>query len=178
VISSPGNLEICHPFCRVNPVEKWPGAGSQDSIHYYSGLVFHRSFTEWIDGVGYDLEVGARQGPRSAVAWRIFPQKGAECLLRITVEPHALQRMPSLIRWLPHYGYLRPLLRRYLASVVRGVEWCVATGSRVSRNQFGPHWLFSPSSDPGGWHTTSGAGCWSGWGAAEPWVVRFRSQRN
>ena len=28
VISSPGNVESCHPFCEKNPVHKWPGVGS------------------------------------------------------------------------------------------------------------------------------------------------------
>ena len=42
VISSPGNLAHCHPFCENNPVEKWPGKGSLDSVYYYSGWVYHR----------------------------------------------------------------------------------------------------------------------------------------
>ena len=29
VISKPGNLEYFHPFCESNPVDNWPGVGSE-----------------------------------------------------------------------------------------------------------------------------------------------------
>lgn len=29
----PGNLELCHPFCRSNPVQSWPGKDSIDEVH-------------------------------------------------------------------------------------------------------------------------------------------------
>ena len=70
IISSPGNLEDFHPFCESNPVEKWPGVGSRDTIHYYSGWVLQREFTNWIDGVGYDLTIGRDGGRKSFVSWR------------------------------------------------------------------------------------------------------------
>jgi hypothetical protein len=44
VISAPGNLEACHPFCAKNPVAAWPGEDSRDSVHYLSGWVFERRF--------------------------------------------------------------------------------------------------------------------------------------
>ena len=44
-ITKPGNLEDCHPFCKKNPVYEWPGVGSKDVIHYYSGWVFHLAHT-------------------------------------------------------------------------------------------------------------------------------------
>ena len=67
VISAPGNLETCHPFCARNPVHRWPGADSHDEIHYLSGRVFERRFRSWIEGVGYDLEVGRPGGRTSSV---------------------------------------------------------------------------------------------------------------
>ena len=75
VISSPGNLEDCHPFCDKNPVAKWPGVGSLDTIHYYSGWVLHREFINWIDGVGYDLTIGRKGGRKSYVSWRITEEQ-------------------------------------------------------------------------------------------------------
>ena len=72
-ISMPGNLELCHPFCATNPVEVWPGEGSVDQIHYLRGWVFERRFCRWIEGVGYDLNIGRRGGSSSFVSWRIMP---------------------------------------------------------------------------------------------------------
>ena len=144
VISSPGNLAHCHPFCEDNPVEKWPGKGSLDSVYYYSGWVYHRHFTEWIDGVGYDLEIGRKKGRKSQVSWRIQKINDFESTLTITVFPQGLQHLAVMIRWLPHFIYLRPMLKRYLISVVKGFEWYITTGEPVKRNQFGSHKWFSP----------------------------------
>ena len=142
-ISLPGNLELCHPFCAKNPVDVWPGEASRDEIQYLSGLVFERRFCRWIDGVGYDLEIGARGGRMSFVSWRILPNAGGESTLRIAVYPHVLQQVPVVIRWLPHWLRLRPMLTNYLSSVVRGFEWYVTRGEAVPRDQFGSHPWFS-----------------------------------
>ena len=146
-VSMPGNLEHCHPFCKRNPVEVWPGEGSRDAIHYLSGRVLERRFCRWIDGVGYDLEIGRRGGRSSFVSWRILPGRDQDCTLRIAVYPHILQGIPVAIRWLPHALRIRPMLRSYLESVVKGFEWYVTRGEPVPRNQFGSHPWFSARSD-------------------------------
>ena len=142
-ISMPGNLELCHPFCARNPVQKWPGADSRDEVHYLSGWVYERRFMRWLEGIGYDLEIGRRGGGTSLVTWRISPVDAGDCSLRITVHPHVLQRVPVAIRWLPHLLRLRPMLRSYLSSVVRGFEWYVIRGEAVPRDHFGRHPWFS-----------------------------------
>jgi hypothetical protein len=143
VIAMPGNLEPCHPFCAKNPVEVWPGAGSRDEIYYLSGWIFERRFNRWIEGVGYDLEIGRSGGRTSFVSWRIMPQGNQNCVLIITIYPHVLQNVPLAVRWIPHVVRLAPMLRRYLSSVVRGFEWYVIRGEPVPRNQFGSHPWFS-----------------------------------
>ena len=151
VISMRGNLELCHPFCAKNPVQVWPGEGSRDEVHYLSGWVFERRFCRWIDGVGYDLEIGRRGGSSSFVSWRLMPVDKQDCILRIAVYPNALQNIPAAIRWVPHILRLGPMLRRYLSSVVRGFEWYVTRGESVPRNQFGAHpWFSAPQSDARG----------------------------
>ncbi len=147
VISTPGNLEFCHPFCAKNPVQVWPGKESRDEVHYLSGWVFERRFCRWIEGIGYDLKIGRRGGGSSFVSWRIMPGDNQACILKITVYPHALQNIPVAIRWLPHILRLGPLLKRYLSSVVRGFEWYIIRGEPVPRNQFGSHpWFSAPKS--------------------------------
>ena len=143
IISKPGNLEACHPFCERNPVQVWPGPGSRDEVHYLSGWVYERQFTNWIEGVGYDLDIGRPGGGQSAVSWRISPIDDSTCALRITVRPHAAQKFPPVIRWVPFLLWLRPRLRSYLDSVVRGFEWYVARNEPVPRNAFGEHPWFS-----------------------------------
>ena len=151
-ISMPGNLEPCHPFCAKNPVEVWPGEESRDEVHYLSGWVFERRFCKWIEGIGYDLEIGRRGGGKSFVSWRILPGDNDDCTLKITVYPHVLQNVPVAIRWLPHVMRLGPMLRKYLLSVTRGFEWYVISGEPVPRNQFGSHPWFSASKSSA--HTT------------------------
>ena len=148
-ISAPGNLEPCHPFCASNPVQEWPGENARDEVHYLSGWVFERRFLRWVDGVGYDLDIGRRGGKRSLVSWRISSPESHGCVLRIAVYPHVLQRVPVVIRWIPHTLRLRPLLRSYLSSVTRGVEWYVTRREPVPRNQFGSHPWFSGPQQPG-----------------------------
>jgi hypothetical protein len=139
----PGNLEPCHPSCASNPVHAWPGEASVDEVHYLSGWVFERRFYRWIEGVGYDLEIGRRGGRQSFVSWRIVPVDDQISVLRIAVYPYILQPVPAVVRWLPHLLCVRPMLRRYLSSVVRGFEWYLTRGQPVPRNQFGSHPWFS-----------------------------------
>lgn len=143
VISTPGNLAPCHPFCAENPVHQWPGPDSRDEVHYLNGWVFERRFRRWLEGVGYDLEVGRPGGRSSFVTWRILPVEAQSCQLRIAVYPFPLQGLPVALRWLPHVLYLGPRLRSYLSSVVRGFEWFVTRDEPVPRNQFGRHPWFS-----------------------------------
>ena len=144
-VSAPGNLELCHPFCAKNPVLTWPGPDSRDEVHYLSGWVYERRFLKWQDGSGYDLEIGRQGGGKSYVSWRIIPVDSQSCVLKITVYPHVLQHWPSVLRWIPHVLHLRPLLGRYLESVVKGFEWYVVRGEPVPRNQFGRHpWFSAP----------------------------------
>lgn len=149
-ISRPGNLELCHPFCASNPVRVWPGPHSEDEVHYLSGWVYVRRFRNWIEGVGYDLDIGRSGGATSAVSWRIRPIDDQSCALKITVYPHVLQNVPVVIRWLPHLFRLAPMLRRYLKSVIGGFDWYLRSGEPVPRDHFGRHPWFSASKSAGG----------------------------
>ena len=146
-ISSLSNLEDCHPFCAKNPVDTWPGVGAKDTIHYYSGWVLHREFTNWIDGVGYDLTIGRAGGRQSYVSWRITQEQENNSTLSITLYPHALQNIPVAIRWIPHLASIRPTMQSYLESVVKGFAWFIITGQPVAKNQFGAHAWFSPENN-------------------------------
>lgn len=142
-ITASGNLAYCHPFCEKNPVDQWPGVGAKDTIHYYSGWVLHREFSNWVDDVGYDLIIGRKGGRQSYVSWRITQDGDNLSTLNITLYPHVLRNVPVAIRWIPHFAFIRPKMQNYLDSVVRGFEWFITTGTPVTKNQFGSHPWFS-----------------------------------
>ncbi len=143
VISAPGNLESCHPFCKQNPVHAWDGADSRDEIHYLSGWMYERRFSEWYDGRGYDLEMYRGEQHIASVAWRITDVDEASSLLEIIVYPRVFQHWPAIARWFAHWLRIKPYLRSYLRSVVMGFEWYITKGERVPRDAFGKHPWFS-----------------------------------
>ncbi len=142
VISAPGNLEECHPFCASNSVAEWSGVGSQDTVEYYNGRLIERRFTTWLEGAGYDLEVSDANGRVASVSWRLAAHQGTTTLT-IGLTPRFQAAFPPVIRWIADRGVVRPMLRRYLRAVLRGIEWRVTTGQPVHRNQFGTHRWFS-----------------------------------
>ena len=148
VISMPGNLELCHPFCESNTVKAWPGPDSIDEIHYLSGWRMQRHFCNWIEGVGYDLNIGRKGGKTSFVSWRIKSIDETNSILRIAIYPGIFQDIPVPIRWIPHFMYIKPKLRTYLESVTKGFAWYLTRGEPVPRNQFGSHAWFSTSNPP------------------------------
>jgi hypothetical protein len=146
-IASPRSLIASHPFLADNPVEAWAGADSRDEVHYLNGVVYQRRFRGWQEGAGFDLEI-FHKGTKSAwVSWRIVPVVAAcandRTNFSITVYPLVMQHLPPIVRWLPHLFVLRPRLRAYLESVVRGYEWYITKGEPVPRNQFGAHPWYS-----------------------------------
>ncbi len=143
VMAQPGALALYHPFCAANPVTKWPGVGARDTISYLSGVVLNRRFTAWDEGRGYELEIGNDEWPVSRVRWELTAKDAEESELTISVWPSAFSEYPTFLMSLLHRWYLVPLLRRYLRSVLRGLDHYLTTGHKVVPNQFGRVWLFS-----------------------------------
>ncbi len=143
VISKPGNLELCHPFCESNPVEKWSGTESIDYVIYYNGLKFQRIFTKWIEDLGYDLLIGRKNGKKSKVIWRINKINNSKSQLKIAIYPHNTKKYPNIIKFLIYYIYVQPMLLKYLSAVLKGFRWYIVQGKTVQKNQFGKHKWFS-----------------------------------
>ena len=142
VISAPGHLELVHPFCERNVVFEWPGESASDQICYRSGWIYDRRFTRWIDGVGYDLEIGAANEPTSQVSWRLERRDDYVTDLKIVLSPRRVVDIPG-IRRLVRWGVVGPMMRRYLRSVTAGVDWFVTHQTPVQPDQFGFHPWFS-----------------------------------
>ncbi len=143
VISKPGILELCHPFCKSNPVENWDGNKSIDMVLYYSGLRYERIFTDWIEGIGYDLLIGRRNGKKSKVIWRISKTNSSSSELRITIFPYDVSKYSKMVSQIINLFYIGPMLRKYLSSVLKGFNYYIIEGKQVQKNQFGKHKWFS-----------------------------------
>ncbi len=116
--------------------------GSRDAVEYYNGRTIRRDFVGWLEGTGYDIEVSDTNGPLASVSWRLA-EAAHGATLTISLTPRLLAGVPALLRWLPSLAFVRPMLRRYLRSVLRGFAWRLRTGEPVQRNQFGAHLWFS-----------------------------------
>lgn len=136
VISSPGTLALYHPFCENNPVFRWHGGESHDEVRYFNGVVLVRRSTDWHENVGFDLQIGRTGERTSAVSWRIAAIEDQRSSISIAILRRAVQNVPIIVRWLPHFFWLRPRLRRSLQSVVKRLEYFIVHGEKVSRNQF------------------------------------------
>ena len=90
LISTPGNLNDSHPFCKENTVQNWPGEESVDTLEYLNGFVLVRKFQTWIEGEGYSLMIGRDGGRQSYVEWSISEISENKSMLKIRVHPHIL----------------------------------------------------------------------------------------
>ncbi|WP_417519351.1 SRPBCC family protein [Minwuia sp.] len=142
-LTQPGYLKLCHPFCASTEVERWPGEGARDSITYYSGRRYRRHFVRWIEGEGYDIELGDAPNQTARVSWRIMPQGDAQCRLTIEVVPLFPDDMPEARRQMILEREFGADLAHYLDGVVQGIRHWVETGTPVAEDQFGWNPLYS-----------------------------------
>ena len=154
-ISERGNLTRIHPFCEHNEVSVWDGAASRDHVRYYSGVHYQREFLDWFDGVGYDLVLGPPEARTALVRWRIG-EPGPETAPTAAAETPGCEFAIKVVALLRHdvpaeqrEQYAEHMIRRplpsYLDSVVRGTGYFAETGTPVTKNQFGPHPIYSPA---------------------------------
>ena len=143
IISDPGNLNLCHPFCKSNEVIQWGDGDRSDRLIYLNGLSYVRNFLTWDEGAGYELLIGEEGGPQSYVVWKIRSLDGSKSKLTITVYPYLLAKLPSYLAYIPHAIWLKPRLERYLNSVISGFQYYLKYGKKVPRNHFGKHPWFS-----------------------------------
>ena len=143
VISKPGHLERVHPFCYKNTVLKKQGDKIlKDKLLYLNGLEYIREFQYWETHKGYDLMIGKELGKKSLVKWRISKVHD-NAKLSIQIIPYRSQKIPRFIYPLVSLLLIKPQLKKYLGSVLKGVKWNVEMNQVVSKNQFGSHSWFS-----------------------------------
>ena len=93
LVSTPNNLNDCHPFCQSNKVVKWGDGEYSDILVYLNGRTYLRRFQSWSEGSGYSLLIGEEDGPQSYVVWHIDSLSTSQSRLTITVYPFILAKL-------------------------------------------------------------------------------------
>ena len=97
LISSPGHLNLFHPFCKQNKVLEFKNdVILKDQLNYLNGLIYYRTFTDWKPLIGYSMKIGSKNGKESDVKWQII-DKGTISYVKITVKPYKSSKIPKLL---------------------------------------------------------------------------------
>ena len=142
IISKEGNLNLVHPFCKKNHAISWNSENSVDVLEYLNGLKFIREFQTWNPGKGYSLLIGTKNGKKSYVEWKIR-SKNKKQYLSITVYTHYMIKYPKFISFFPYEFMVKPNLKKYLESVIGGINYYLTKNKTVPKNNFGEHNWFS-----------------------------------
>lgn len=134
VISQPGQLTRYHPFCQETRVIKWPGVGAKDTVTYYSGVHYERDFVTWIEGVGFDIEIGPPPHKTARVEWRIKELGEHQSELAITVMPYLKADLSAPRKQAYQQRFFGATIAQYLDSVVQGVGHVATAGEAVQKN--------------------------------------------
>lgn len=141
VLREKEHLNLFHPFCKKNNAQLWNDEIKKDSLEYLNGIILQREFSEWNEGVGFKLNIGTKNGKKSKVIWELKGDKTSN--LRITVYPHIYGDKNIIMYLFAYLIFIRPGLKKYLKSVLLGLEWYLKNQKPVSNNQFGSHKWFS-----------------------------------
>ena len=145
LITSPECLELYHPFCKENKVLLWESAeNKKDYIIYLNGLKYYREFFRWEEKKYFELFIGKLNGKKSKVKWKIMHStKKDHTILEIEVFPYKTSKIPKFIIYSLVFAiYIKPMLKKYLRSVLRGINWYLNNKSPVPKSHFGNHSWF------------------------------------
>ena len=85
-------------------------------------------------------------GYKTSLKWQII-EKGVFTYVKITVKPYTSSKISKLLYPIFHYAVIRPKLKSYLKSVLKGLEYYLSHKKPVPQNKFGNHsWFSKPKS--------------------------------
>ena len=139
LIKSPNNLEKFHPYCISNKVDIWDREKSVDYVHYYSGKIYKRKFTEWNKN-GYVLDI-YNEVKTATISWIVKPEKTKSIVI---IEADAILPFNNVfIRYIVFHLYIKFMIRNYLNSVLKGLKYHLEKDELVIEDQFGKHDWYS-----------------------------------
>ena len=139
-ISLKNGLELFHPFCLKN--KEIRGNKKSDELVYLNGLTYIREFTSWKPNQGFELTIGSKNGKKSKVQWQL-QSSGMGCELKISVFPYKSSKISKFLYPLVNFFVIKPRLKKYLQSVLKGLKYFLDHKQKVKKNQFGEHPWFS-----------------------------------
>lgn len=139
-ISLKNGLELFHPFCLKN--KEIRGDKKSDELVYLNGLTYIREFTSWKPNQGFELNIGSKNGKKSKVQWQL-QSSGMGCELKISVFPYKSSKISKFLYPLVNFFVIKPKLKKYLQSVLKGLKYFLDHKQKVKKNQFGEHPWFS-----------------------------------
>ena len=143
IISQESNLNLYHPFCKNNDIVSWNNESHHDILEYLNGVIIERKFVSWYEKKGYDLFIGRKNGRQSHVSWRIEDISENKSALTIKVHPWMINQGNKILQFLPFQLFVKPQLKSYLKSVLKGLNWYTENGKPTPRNHFGKLSWFS-----------------------------------
>ncbi|MGB0376944.1 MAG: SRPBCC family protein [Flavobacteriaceae bacterium] len=143
ILSQAGHLERVHPFCLSNTPLEWNETlPKSDELVYLNQLSYRREFVEWVPEKRFCLTIGKPQGKKSKVIWELTP-KGEKTELSITVYPYRSQKISKVLYFLGVNFYIKFQLKKYLHSVLGGIDYYLRHQKPVPKKYFGTHAWFS-----------------------------------
>ena len=142
LISLREHLNLVHPFCKINEAIEWNQKAHKDMLVYLNGLRYFREFKTWKEKKGYTLIIGTKRGKKSEVRWQINSEN-KKTFLKISVKPYLFVNLPSPLYKVMFYVIVKPMLTKYLKSVLGGIDWYMTHKKPVPKNYFGKHIWFS-----------------------------------
>lgn len=112
---------------------KATGPGAQRVCHFYDGSSLKETITEYSPNKGYSFELSEFALPLKVATshFRLAPVSADKCRLAITME---FKPKFGPAGWLMAKLMMRPMLKKALAGVAKGLDEYVSTGRRTGKN--------------------------------------------
>src|SRR5699024_3726525 len=144
VFTTRGHFKMFHPYCKAHEKKQLSGIGDRDRATFYNGKTMRRVVIEWDEGHSYTIKMDNDDGIDTRVRFCMESQGKSRATCSVRISTDAYRKIPRPIWGLYARFLLFPTFKKYLSSLLSGLDYFLRTGKPVKKNQFGRHWKFSP----------------------------------
>ena len=145
ILTTPGHLELVHPFCKFHKKVAWDTVGQEDSGEFYSGEKMNRKLIYINKGVSYTMELTGRKQKKTTTTFHIKENKESSGIdFSVSLITGAFNKMPRPFWKIYIQKKVEYNLESYLSSLLNGIKFYSETGIPVTKNQFGSLKSVSP----------------------------------